>query len=94
MTKCPNCGYERTGSETRCNQCGSYYQTIRELLDAEEEYELANSFRGRWQKILQSDHKKQAILAELGLEKGLTRLGKFTLYVIIAFVFILTLSVL
>ena len=95
MNKCPSCGYERKAPDIRCPECGSFYSKIAELIAEEEDYEEKHSFRGRCLRILKADDIKQELRIELDqVIAGLTKKAIFTLFVIIAFVFALTLSVL
>ena len=95
MNKCPSCGHERKESEFRCSECGSFYSKIAELIAEEEDYEEQHSFRGRCKRIFKSGDIKLALKTELDQAMaGLSKKAIFTLFVIIAFVFALTLSVL
>lgn len=95
MNKCSSCGHERSHTEPRCPECGTFYPTLAELLAAEEAYEAEHSLRGRWQKIWTASDKKHALgvtvkqcWSELSLR------GKFSLFVIFVFVFALIVTVL
>lgn len=95
MNKCPSCGHERKEPDIRCPECGSFYSKIAELIAEEEDYEEKHSFRGRCKRILNADDIKHELRVELDqIKSGLTKKAIFTLFVIIAFVFALTLSVL
>jgi uncharacterized membrane protein YvbJ len=95
MNKCPSCGHERKDSDTKCPECGSYYSKIIELIAEEEANEEKHSFRGRCKRILNADDIKHELLVELDQVKaGLTKKAIFTIFVIIAFVFALVISVL
>jgi predicted ATP-dependent serine protease len=95
MNKCSLCGHERKDFDIRCPECGSFYPTIAELIAEEEANEEKHSFRGHCKRILGADDVKQELLNELSQVKaGLTKKALFTIFVIIAFVFALTLSVL
>jgi len=95
MNKCPSCGHERKDSDMKCPECGSFYTKIAELIAEEEANEEMHSFRGRCKRILNADDIKHELLVELDqIKAGLTKKGMFALFVIIAFVFALTLSVL
>ncbi|MDD5410242.1 MAG: hypothetical protein PHF31_02335 [Methylobacter sp.] len=95
MNKCPSCGHERNDRDMKCPQCGSFYSKIDEILAEQEAYEEMHSFRGRFKRIIKSDNVKREVLAELKLIKaGLSKKSLFTIYVIIAFVFALVISVL
>ena len=95
MNKCPSCGHERKDSDLKCPECGSFYSKIAELIADEEANEEKHSFRGRCKRILYADDIKHELLVELNQVKaGLTKKAIFTIFVIIAFVFALILSVL
>lgn len=95
MNKCPSCGRQRQDSEMKCPECGFYYSNIAAIIDELEADEEKRSFRGRCKRILHSGDIKNALLAELTLLKnGLSKKGWFTIYLIIAFVFALVISVL
>lgn len=54
-----------------------------------------NSWRGKIKRVWQAEHKKKAFKAEIfALLRGLSKKGIFTLFLIVAFVFALTFSVL
>lgn len=95
MKKCPACGRECQDTDLKCPGCGSYVTKIAELIAEEEEAEERRSFRGHCKRILASDDVKQALTTEFKqIKAGLSKKSLFTIYVIIAFVFALTLSVL
>lgn len=95
MNKCPSCGHERNGRDMKCPQCGSFYSKVDEILAEEEANEEKHSFRGRCKRIINADDVKCELLAELKLVKAvLTQKSLFTIFVIVAFVFALVISVL
>jgi len=95
MNKCPSCGHERKDSAMKCPECGGFYSKIAELIADEEANEEKHSFRGRCKRILNADDIKHDLLVELNRVKaGLTKKAIFTIFVIIAFVFALVISVL
>lgn len=95
MKKCPSCGHERHDAEMKCPECGGFYSKIAELIAAEEADEELHSFRGQCRRIFNADDVKHELRVELErMKAGLTKKGMFTLFVIIAFIFALTLSVL
>jgi uncharacterized membrane protein YvbJ len=95
MNKCPSCGHERNDRDMKCPQCGSFYSKIDEILAEQEAHEEMHSFRGRCKRIIKADNVKRELLAELKLIKAeLSKKSLFTIYVIIAFVFALVISVL
>jgi uncharacterized membrane protein YvbJ len=95
MKKCPSCGSERTEDAIKCTQCGHLFSKVLDIISAEEAEEELLTFRGQCKRILKSGNVKAELCAEIKRFKaGLSRKGLFTLYVIIAFVFLLTLSVL
>jgi hypothetical protein len=78
-----------------CTQCGRLFAKVIDIISAEAAEEELQTFRGQCKRILHSGNIKAEMLAEISRFKaGLSRKGVFTLYVIIAFVFLLTLSVL
>lgn len=95
MNKCPSCGCVRTDNAVKCTQCGRLFSKVIDIISAEAAEEELLTFRGQCKRILQSGNIKAELLAEYKhFKDGLSRKGVFTLYVIIAFVFLLTLSVL
>ena len=95
MNKCPSCGHERNDRDMNCPQCGSFYSKIDEILAEQEAHEEMHSFRGRCKRIINADDVKHELLAELKLVKAeLAPKSLFAIYVIIAFVFALVVSVL
>ncbi|MEI8210158.1 MAG: hypothetical protein D0528_05595 [Methylococcales bacterium] len=94
MNKCPSCAYERKEFDVRCPKCGHFYPTIQELIAEEVAYEEQHSFRGWCLRIVKADNIRQALQLELRqFREELTYKGWFTLFLVIAFVFALTLSV-
>ncbi|WP_394752314.1 hypothetical protein [Crenothrix sp.] len=95
MNKCPSCGYTQNKDAIKCTQCGHYFSKVMEIISAEEAEEELLTFNGQCKRILKSGNIKAELLAEYKkFRAGLSRKGVFTLYVILAFVFLLTLSVL
>jgi uncharacterized membrane protein YvbJ len=95
MKNCPSCGQQCQGSEIQCPSCGTYYSKIARVIAELEADEERRSLRGRCKRILNSGNIKNELLAELTLFKqGLSKKSWFTIYLIIAFVFALVLSVL
>ena len=95
MNNCQLCGFQRQDSDKKCPQCGSFYLTIAELIAEEEAYEEKNSFLGQCKRILFSNNIKDELLAKLGqFNAELTKKGMFTIFLMIAFIFALLLSVL
>jgi uncharacterized membrane protein YvbJ len=95
MNKCPSCGYARNKDAIKCVKCGQFFSKVMEIISAEEADEELHTFGGQCKRILQSGNIKGELLAEWQKFKAsLSRKGLFTLYVVIAFVFLLTLSVL
>jgi hypothetical protein len=78
-----------------CPQCGCFYSKVDKILAEEEANEEKRSLRGRCKRIINAGDVKRELLDELKLVKaGLAPKSLFTIYVIIAFVFALTISVL
>lgn len=95
MSKCPSCGHERSGRDMTCPQCGCFYSKVDKILAEEEANEEKRSFQGRCKRIISEDDVKRELLDELKLVRaGLGPKSLFAIYVIIAFVFALTISVL
>lgn len=95
MNKCPSCGHERNGRDMKCPECGGFYSKIDEILAEEEVYEEMHSLRGRCKRIINAGNVRQELLAELrSVKAGLSKKGLFTIYLIVAFVFALVVSVL
>lgn len=96
MPQCPSCGFNNKDA-IKCTQCGRYFSKAMEIISTEAEQEELETFEGRWKRILQSgDIKNQAFTELQQFKESLTLnlKGKFTLYVIVAFVFFITLAVL
>ena len=94
MNKCPSCGHERKDSDMKCPECGSFYSKIAELIAEEEANEEKHSFSGLCKRILNADDVKHELMVELDQVKaGLTKKAIFTIFVIIAFIFALVISV-
>jgi len=95
MNECPSCGRQRQNSELKCPECGSYYSKLATIIAEQEAIEESRTFRGRCKRILSSENIKNELLTELNIIKsGLSKKSVFTLYLILAFVFALVLSVL
>jgi uncharacterized membrane protein YvbJ len=95
MNKCPSCGRQRQESELKYPACGSYYSKIAALIAEQEEDEQSRTFRGRCKRILESRDIINELRSELKLIKvGLSKKSLFTVYLVIAFVFALIISVL
>lgn len=95
MNACPSCGRQRQNSELKCPECGSYYSKLAAIIAEEEADEESRTFRGQCKRIIASGDIKNELLTELKrVKSGLSKKSLFTIYVIIAFVFALVLSVL
>jgi uncharacterized membrane protein YvbJ len=95
MKVCQSCGFERKNSDKKCPSCGGLYLTISELIAEEEANDEKHSFKGRCKRILNAENSKDAFLFEARQIKAeLTKKGIFTIFLIIAFVFALVISVL
>jgi len=95
MSNCLSCGHERHTNELKCSQCGNYYSKIYQLLDEEEAREEENSFRSQCLRIFRSGDVKQALMFELKqFIARVSRQGLFALFVVIAFIFALMVTVL
>ena len=75
MNKCQICGAERLKSEVRCAQCGEFYPTLTELLDAEVFYEEQQTLKGLLKRILGAETIKQGLSAEFKKFKALNFLN-------------------
>lgn len=65
-------------------------EQIEQLLVEEQEREEQNSYKGKLKRILQADNRKQALKNELlTVMRSLSKKAIFTLFVIIAFIFML-----
>lgn len=72
----------------------SLNEQIEQILAEENALEAQRSWRGKLKRIWKSDDRKQAIKAEIfAMWRGLSTKGIFTLFLIVAFVFMLTFSV-
>jgi hypothetical protein len=77
------------------NQKTSLNEQIEQILAEETAQIEAGTWSGKLKRVWQSEHRKQAIKAEFfAMWRGLSKKGIFTLFLIIAFVFMLTLAVL
>ena len=95
MNKCQSCGCPREEVDRECPECGNFHLTIAALIAEEEANEEQSSFSGQCKRILTSGNVKQALLVEIELFRaGLTKKGLFTIFLIMAFVFALLMSVL
>ncbi len=95
MSNCSSCGHKRSDSEFKCSECGSFYLKIYELIAEEEVLEERSSFRGQCKGIIRSSNVKHELIAELKrVIAESSNKSIFTLFVIIAFVFALVISVL
>jgi uncharacterized membrane protein YvbJ len=95
MKVCQFCGFERKDSDKKCPSCGGLNSTIAELIAEEEANIEKYSFKGRCKRILNAENSKDAFIHEVELIKfGLTNKGVFTIFLIVAFVFALVISVL
>lgn len=95
MKVCPTCGFEAENSAMRCPECGAFYSKIIELIEKEAADEESQSFKGLCRRIFNAEQKKAAIFKEFDeFKAGLTGKAKFTLWVIVAFVFALIVTVL
>jgi uncharacterized Zn finger protein (UPF0148 family) len=95
MNHCPSCGCVRAKGAVKCTQCGRFFSKVIELIEAEESEEALQTFGGQCKRILKSGNIKGELKAEYQkFRAGLSKKGIFTLYVILAFIFLLTLSVL
>jgi muconolactone delta-isomerase len=72
----------------------SLNEQIEHILAQENALEAQRSWRGKLKRIWKSDNRKQAVKAELfAMWRGLSTKGIFTLFLIVAFIFMLTFSV-
>jgi predicted ATP-dependent serine protease len=95
MQHCPSCGHERDLTAMRCPECGSFYSKVIELIEQEAAAEEQASLKGRWRRVIGAADKRHALAEEYRQFKaGLTLTAKFTLWVIVAFVFALVVTVL
>ncbi len=95
MYNCSNCHQAITNVESRCPHCGSLNSKIDDILAKEAAEREKNSFKGQLKSIIQADDRKQAFLERLqGVKQSLTKEILFTLFVIFAFIFTMTLTVL
>ncbi|GEM_PF-968169 len=77
------------------NQKQSLNEQIEQILAEEMAQIEARTWTGKWKRVWQSEQRKQAIKAEFfAMWRGLSKKGIFTLFLIMAFVFMLTLAVL
>jgi hypothetical protein len=73
----------------------SLNEQIEQILAEESAQIELRSWRGKLKRVWKSNSRKQAIKAELfAIWRGLSKKGIFTLFLIVAFVFALTFSVL
>ncbi len=94
MNKCQVCGAANDPKEIRCADCGVFYPTLAELLAAEERYEEQQTLKGFLKRIVGAESIKQGVCDEFKMFKaGLSNTALFTLYVIVAFIFALLITV-
>jgi len=94
MNHCPQCQRQRQADEYKCPACDCYYSQLDEILATEEAEVYKKSFKGRFQAILHANNSKQALQAEIKNLTTKTPLRtKFTLIVILLFIFAMTISV-
>jgi len=91
MNKCPECGQQRQADEYRCLACGCFYSQLDEFLASEAAQKEKNSFKGRIKAILQAEDSLHALKIAY---QNTPRRTIFTLWVILAFIFTMTLAVL
>ncbi|MDD5228638.1 MAG: hypothetical protein PHN45_00515 [Methylococcales bacterium] len=73
----------------------SLNEQIEQILAEETALEAQRSWSGKLKRVWKSDNRQQAIKAEIfAMWQGLSKKGIFTLFLIVAFVFALTFSVL
>ncbi len=95
MSVCQSCGFERKYLGKKCPACGEPYLTLVELIAEQEANDEKHSFKGRCKRILNAENSKDAFWLEVEhIMSGLTKKSIFTIFLIISFVFALTLSVL
>ena len=95
MNKCPICGQQRRSDEKKCPECDVFYSKIDEFLAEEEARDEQNLFKTRLKRIRTADDWKHALKAELKLiYRELPKGSMFVLYVVIAFVFLMSMAVL
>jgi hypothetical protein len=76
-------------------QIKSLNEQIEQILAEEIALEAQRSWLGKLKRVWKSDNRQQAIKAEIfAIWRGLSKNGVFTLFLIMAFVFALTFSVL
>lgn len=86
---------KRRGDEKKCPECDVFYSKIDEFLAEEEARDEQNLFKTRLQRIRSADDWKQALKAELKLiYQELPKGSMFVLYVVLAFIFLMTMAVL
>ena len=95
MKKCPTCGHETDDPGIKCPACGRYYSKIIELIDEEAQKEEQSTLRSRWRRIVHSGNVRQQLTVELdSIAGGLGRTARFSIMVVLIFIFALIVSVL
>ncbi len=95
MNQCPICGHKRQGEEKKCPKCEVFYSVIDEFLAQEEAKDEEQLFKTRAKRVLAAADRKQAFKDELKLiYRELPKGSMFVLYVVLAFIFAMLLSVL
>ena len=95
MNQCPVCGQRRQGDARKCPKCDVFFSKIDEFLAEEEAKDEQALFKTRVKKIWAADDRKQAFKQELKtIYSELPQGSLFVLYVVIAFIFAMTLVVL
>ncbi len=94
MNTCPKCGKQREKDEYKCPECDCYYSQLDEILAAEEAELEKRSLKGRLRAVKEADDSIEAFKNEYRRLQETTPLRtKFTLLVIVIFVFALVVSV-
>lgn len=94
MSYCSNCKQPISNEADRCPHCNSLNSKIDGILAKEAAEAEKNSFKGQMKTVFQADDKKQALLLQLKrAQQALTKEVLFTFFIVFAFIFAMTLTV-
>lgn len=94
MNQCPQCGYQRPDFDKKCPQCDGFYSKIDEFLAEEEAKAAQYTFKTRLKRIINASDRKQASVDELrDIYQAMPKSSWWILYLIMTFIFAMTMMV-